>query len=302
MSNSSVVKAAWLSMVLWCQAAGLVMAAPSPLLLAGHGNNRLLVEAQWLNQQLENETLQVVDVRPATAYLAGHIPGAVNIPMKKTFSPVPPLNHVGPVTYIQKLFGDAGISQDTTVVLYDDGEFADAGRVFWVFEVYGHRHIAVLNGGFVNWSQRGFSVSQDVPVPAPKKYVGLIQPERLATKLHTRLAVDDGNKIIIDARSVDEYAGKKSKASRFGHIANAVNVPWDRNLQQRNGVPLLRDRRELESLYEDFPRDKSIITYCNSGRRSSFTYFVLRYLGRDVSHYDGSWKEWGNDVKLPIEK
>jgi thiosulfate/3-mercaptopyruvate sulfurtransferase len=273
-----------------------------PLLGADSLDKRLLVDVAWLQHHRQAETLVVVDVRPAALFWQGHIPGAVNIPVEHTFNSQPPRYRVGSLQSIESLFGQAGIDNHSDVLLYDDGSFVDAGRMFWIFEVYGHRRAAILNGGLPAWKKQGNAVVLQSEIPKAKSFVANIQPERLATKLDTLLAIKDGNKILLDARAGEEYAGKVSKAKRFGHIPNAINFPVTHNLVQVNGVTKLRPQVELEAIYASLDQDKPVITYCNRGKASSFSYFVLRYLGRDVSHYDGSWLEWANDPVLPIEQ
>jgi len=95
---------------------------------------------------------------------------------------------------------------------------------------------------------------------------------------------------------------KKSETQRFAHIPQAVNIPWDENIVRVNGGFVSKTTPELEEIYKAFPKDKKIITYCNKGRKSSFSYFVLRRLGRNVSNYDGLWFEWGGDTDFPAEK
>ncbi len=262
----------------------------------------LTVDADWLKQNLADKNVVVVDTRDREMYLAGHVSGAVNIPVELTFSPREPKDRVANITHIQKLFGDAGIDNHSQVVLYDHGEYINAGRVFWVLEVYGHKYVKLLNGGFKGWVNKQYPISSEQTVVKPRQFIATIQPQHLATRLHTLLAIDDDSKFILDARPEDEYTGKFSQSARAGHIPSAINIPWDRNLHDVDGVPTIKSIEELKQVYKDIDPAKKTITYCNKGKQSSFSYFILRQLGHDVSHYDGSWFEWGNDAKLPIEK
>jgi len=262
----------------------------------------LLVDADWLKQRLTDKDIVVLDVRSRDEYLQGHISGAVNVPVAASFSPTPPRDRVANISNIQKLYGDAGIGADTSVIIYDNGEYINAGRSFWVLEVYGHKRVMLLNGGYPAWLKKQYPVSRKVTTPVPRQFMAAIQPQRLATRLHTLLAIEDDSKLILDARTEDEYSGKISKSSRAGHIPSAINIPWDRNFRDVDGVPTIKSFDELKQVYKDIDKTKKTITYCNKGKQSSFTYFILRQLGYDASHYDGSWYEWSNDTDLPIEK
>lgn len=279
-----------------------VLASTAARVGAATSDKRLLIELSWLQKNLNEPDLVVVDVRPPELYLQGHIPHAVNIPTDLTFQQQGQTDRLGSISEIENLLGAAGIDLQSNVVLYDDGKLVDASRVFWVFEVYGHRRVAVLNEGYAGWIEKGYETSLHVEPRKHKKFVAAIQPDKLATQLHAHLAINDPNKVLIDARSKEEYSGKKSITQRLGHIPTAVSIPWDENIIRVNGGFMSKTLPELEAVYKGLSVDKKIITYCNKGRQSSFTYFVLRRLGRDVSHYDGSWFEWGGDASLPVEK
>jgi thiosulfate/3-mercaptopyruvate sulfurtransferase len=261
---------------------------------------RLLTSSADLVSMKAMPDVVVLDVRDPEMYGAGHIPGAINLPEAKTYRQNGRTDRVGKPAYIQKLFSQAGITQQKRVIIYDDGSFINAGRVFWVLEVYGHTKVQLLDGGFPAWQADGLSVSMEAVSPKPGDFIAMIQPEKLVTKLRMRLATRADKSIILDARSQDEYAGFKSITDRYGHIPQAINIPWGNNVNSGGDFPQMKTFPELQQVYAGLDKNKKILTYCNKGKGSSFAYFVLRQMGLDVAHYDGSWFEWSSDVSLPI--
>jgi len=261
----------------------------------------ILVDVQWLKQHLYDKKFNIVDVRTEEEYRKGHIPGAVNIPVASTNNRVGATDRIGHLQQIQKVFSRAGIRQDNTVVIYDDSKYVDAGRVFWVFEVYGHKQVKLLNGGFPGWSIKGgLPVSKTAPIVQASEYVPLVDPDRLITRLSMRLAIDEMDKYIIDARPAEEYEGVRSRFKRFGHIPTAISIPAQKNFIEVDGIRMLKPYSDLKKLYAD-AEGKKVYTYCNEGKDSSLTYAIIRHLGHDAAHYDGSWHEWGNDPEATIK-
>lgn len=274
----------------------LLLIAPAPAYAANHTS--LTVELAWLRANLPRRDIAVVDTREPHEYAAGHIAGAVNIPVADTFSSGLRGDLLAPISKIKELMRAAGIHNGDHVVLYDDGNFEDAARVFWVLEVYGHEQLSILNHGYAAWSRRDAPVSNQPHARKRSDYVPSVNPRRLATKLSTRLATRSEEVVLIDARSEAEYQGRESIASRHGHIPSARNVPAIELIS--DGEPQFKPLDELARLFSDIPRDKRVITYCNKGKHAAMAYFTLRRLGYDVAAYDGSWYEWGNDLNLPI--
>lgn len=262
----------------------------------------VLVDTQWLIKHQDDPNLIIVDARSEHDYKKGHIRGAVNIPVEDTFNPLIQTDRVGNIKYIAVLFSNAGIRNDHLVVIYDGNSYIDAGRVFWVLEVYGHKKVMLLNGGLEGWqAHSGQALSQKNVELQNSYYVPTMSPHRFVTKFSMRLAVKDKDKLIIDTRSKEDFDGKKSIASRSGHIPSAINIPWTENFIEVDGVRMLKPLDELSSIYDPAIKGKRVILYCNKGKQSSLSYTVLRKLGYDVAHYDGSWFEWGNDSGLPVK-
>jgi thiosulfate/3-mercaptopyruvate sulfurtransferase len=258
----------------------------------------LTVELDWLQSNLASRGVIIVDTREPQEFAAGHIEGAVSIPVADTFRKGDRGDLVAAISEIKALLQAAGIRNDDHIVLYDDGSFLDAARVFWVFEVYGHEHISILNHGFQAWAQRQAPVSTRRHTRQRSDYLPSVNPRRLATKLSTRFAMQNDQIVLIDARTEAEYRGRESVASRRGHIPSARNVPAADLIT--GAEPQIRPLAELADLFDDIPKHKQVITYCNNGKHAAVAYFTLRSLGYDVAAYDGSWYEWGNDLNLPI--
>lgn len=261
----------------------------------------ILVDTSWLATRLQESgsVLLVLDVREPPLYAEGHIPGAVNLPVERTFGGVHN-DRLGSLRDLRELFSATGLRNTDHIVIYDDGMIKDAARMFWVLQTYGHTRVSLLDGGLRAWRGESRGVTRE-PAHRPRSnYVPSIQPRHLATKLATRLSIYHRNVKILDARSEDEFLGLKSKARRYGHIPSAINVPWEKNFSEQAGVRRLLIEEDLQRLYAGF-KGHRVIAYCNRGKESALSYFVLRKMGFEISVYDGSWLEWGNDEQLPIE-
>ena len=249
--------------------------------------------------QESSDHLLIIDVRTADKYQAGHIPGAINLPSEDTFSRRDKTRILS-LNDLRVMFSQLGITNDDHVFLYDNGLLRDAAHVFWTMEVYGHAHVSVLEGGLPGWLKFGGELSRGIEKRPASTYVPSMSPHHLATKLTTRLAIENDSVLILDSRAPVEYRGKKSKAKRYGHITGAVNIPADLNMEQRGGVSRVKSKQQLQSLYAALGKQAQVITYCNRGRDSAMSYLILRNLGYPVAVYDGAWLEWGNDDQLPI--
>jgi thiosulfate/3-mercaptopyruvate sulfurtransferase len=150
--------------------------------------------------------------------------------------------------------------------------------------------------------RQDYLVSGEKPEVVPSQFVPTVDHRRIASKFATRLASLNPRQVVIDARPSQAYRGETSTAKRFGHIPTAISIPVHDNVREENGELLLRKTGELRQLYAGLPKDGKIILYCEIGRVSSTNYLALRELGYDVANYDASWREWGNDFSLPVEK
>lgn len=280
---------AWLSVLLLGVFGSLSVAAED-----------MRVSPRWLNERLGDPSLVIIDAREPDDYRAGHVPGAVNLPELATYRDQGRDGRIIEPGVMQALLRELGATRDATTVVYDDGTLLKGARVFWALEVYGLRKVRLLDQGFAGWRAGGFPITAEVPRPQRSDYVAEIDPRRIATRFTTRLAISNPSQQVIDARSPAAYAGRESKARRFGHIPSAINIPVHEHLASAPDGSALRDLNELASLYAEVRRERSLVLYCDVGRVSAVNYLALRELGYQVANYDASWLEWGNDASLPI--
>lgn len=258
----------------------------------------LRIEASTFNKEKLNYTL--LDTRAKDVYNKGHIIGALNFPIGLTYANMQLNGKLTDPFTMQKIVQNLGLNADDKLVIYDNGSFFDAARLFWALEVYGFKDVKLLNAGYKQWSNKKFETSIQTPTVSKSDYVTIINNNRLATKFTTQIATRNPNQIIIDARPDKAYEGHISSAKRKGHIPKALNIPASHNIDTDNKGTTLKDLSQLKDLYKDIDKKKKIILYCAIGKISATNYFALRELGYNVSNYDASWREWGNDLRLPV--
>jgi thiosulfate/3-mercaptopyruvate sulfurtransferase len=243
---------------------------------------------------------KIIDVRNSQNYSTSHIKGAINFPASLTYHNLSINGKITEPNKMQSIIQSLGIDINDNIVIYDDGTFFDASRVFWALEVYGFKNVKLLNGGFDSWKQLNYETSNEQPKINKSNYIATIDNQKLATKFTTQIATRNNSQIIIDARDYKSYIGQESAAKRFGHIPNAINISAYENLRRIDNNSKLKSFDELTQIYKNLKRDKKIVIYCSVGKIASTNYFALRELGFNVANYDASWKEWGNDFNLPI--
>lgn len=272
---------------------------------------RAVVQADWLEKNLDDPKVVVIEVSTEPGiYERGHIRNSVKITWHTDLVDTVNRDVVSAANF-QKFAQAAGISQDTTVVLYGDKNNWFAAWGAWIFNIYGQKDVRVLDGGRVKWEKDGRALTTAVPTFKAGNFVAKAADKNLRATL-TRdvlpVAKKERKATLIDIRSADEYSGKifapagfQELAVRAGHIPGAINVPWGLNV---NSDGTFKTVAELKKLYADkgVTGADQIITYCRIGERSSLTWFVLsEILGFSrVKNYDGSWTEYGNSVGAPI--
>ena len=278
-----------------------------------YAHPEILVSTAWLAQHLNDPTLRIVESdEDLLLYATGHIPGAQMVDWHADLNDDLVRDYVDRV-HFELLLRAKGIDESTTVVFYGDKNNWWACYAFWVFQLFGFRNMKVLDGGRVKWEQEGRPMVTEASKYAPTKYTAPARDDaRIRAFRDEVLAHTKQGKPLVDVRSPDEYTGKRTHMAEYpqegvlrgGHIPGAKSVPWAR---AANPDGTFKSAAELRAIYEQeigLKKTDDVIAYCRIGERSSHTWFVLTYLlgYETVRNYDGSWTEWGNAVRLPIEK
>ena len=285
---------------------------------SAYPRGEFVATVEWLEAHRTDPDVLLVDVREDDYFDGQLIPGAIRMPWGQ-FRINDTVRNIGGMFVgakkSQEIFGAHGITPGDTVVLYDSVERdggATASYVFWVLDMLGHERMRVLDGGIDAWIDAGGEV---VSTPAQREAMlyqadgDSIRQRREVTGRFIYDRLGDPYYLVLDVRSEAEYMGEKPNVGldgsvlKLGHIPTAFNVDYRYNWSEGEGK-YLKSYQALRELYRGVDPNKGIVTYCHSGRRSSFTYFVLRVMGfEDVLLYDGSWNEWGNRKWFfPVER
>jgi thiosulfate/3-mercaptopyruvate sulfurtransferase len=281
--------------------------------LADYAHPQRLVTTAWLAAHLADPDLVVVESdEDVLLYETGHIPGAVKVDWHTDLNDEVARDYVDGEGFA-RLMSAKGIGRDTTIVFYGDNYNWWAAYALWVATLFGHPDARLLDGGRQKWIEEGRPTTTDVPQrPAADYPVVERDDSRIRAFKDEVLQQVRARGVLVDVRSPGEYEGKlthmpdypQEGAIRAGHIPGAVNVPW-KTAANEDGTFKTAD--ELQKIYlagQGLSADEEIIAYCRIGERSSHTWFVLTHLLglRNVRNYDGSWVEWGNAVRVPIER
>jgi thiosulfate/3-mercaptopyruvate sulfurtransferase len=278
----------------------------------GYAFGEVLVTTDWVADHLEDANIRLVEVSVDTeAYDSGHIPGAIGWSWKKDTQDIL-RRDIPDEAAFEALMSQAGIANETTVVLYGDLDNWFATYAFWLLKLYGHGDVRLLNGGRKKWLAEERQLTTFAPAHNPTSYRAQPRNTNLrALRSFVEASIHHEGRALVDVRSPDEFSGKllapanlpQEGAQRGGHIPGAANIPWSKAVLE-DGT--FKSPVDLKALYEGqgITADKEIIAYCRIGERSSHTWFVLTYLlgYSNVRNYDGSWTEWGSLIGAPIER
>ena len=281
---------------------------PSPE-LAGYAHPERLVTTEWLEAHKGTEGLVVLESNEdVLLYDTGHIPGAIKIDWHTELNDPVVRDYLEGEAFAD-LMSRKGISRDDTIVIYGDKSNWWAAYTLWVFTLFGHQDVRLLNGGRDAWVAQGRPLTNDVPTPPATSYP-VVERDDSQIRAFKEDVLGHLGKPLIDVRSPEEYSGERTHmpaypeegALRGGHIPTAKSIPWATAAEADGRFKSHGDLVDIYLTQQGFEPGEDIITYCRIGERSSHTWFVMKYLlgFTNVKNYDGSWTEWGSAVRVPI--
>ena len=279
----------------------------------GYARPEVLVTTEWLAAHLDDPRIRIIESdEDVLLFDTGHIPNAQKVDWHADLNDPLVRDYISSEKF-QELLRSKGIDEDTTVVFYGDKNNWWATYAFWVFQLFGFTNARVLDGGRTKWEKEGRPMVTDVKTFPPTTYRAPPRDDaRIRAFKDEVLEHMRARRPLIDVRSPEEFSGQRTHMAEYpqegvlrgGHIPGAKNVPWAR---AANPDGSFKSADELRQLYESdagLRKSDDVVAYCRIGERSSHTWFVLSYLlgYANVRNYDGSWTEWGNSVRAPIEK
>lgn len=271
---------------------------------AGYARPELLVDTAWVAQHLADANVRIVDMR-ARGYADGHIPEAVFLDNNWIRNPKAPPTFLPTPQEFEALMSRLGIGNSTRVVAYDDRGGIYAARLWWILNYYGHTNVALLDGGWTQWTAQKRPTSTTAPVVTPATFAVKAGTVKVATADQVKAAINDRRVKLIDARTQGEIDGKDLRnIRRGGFIESSIPVYWEDTLDPV--AKTFKPAAEITKLYRDkgITAKDEVTVYCQVGMRASHDLFTLALVGHDLSklsNYYGAWEEWGNRDDTPIK-
>ena len=280
--------------------------------LENYAHPERLVTTDWLAEHLGDDGLVVIESNEdVLLYRTGHIPGAHHVDWHLDLNDDVMRDYVSPEAFAA-MCSARGITPDSTVVVYGDNFNWWAAYALWVFSLFGHADVRLLDGGRAKWVAEGRAMTTDATEVTPSTYPVVPRDDATIRAFKEDVLKHIGNGPLVDVRSPGEFSGEllhmpdypQEGVQRGGHVPTAQNVPWKRAANDDGSFKSVDDLRGIYEGELGMKAGDDVITYCRIGERSSHTWFVLTHLlgFENVRNYDGSWVEWGNAVRVPIEK
>ena len=290
----------------------MTLAADSAPKLQAYAHPERLVTTDWLAEHLGDDGLVVIESNEdVLLYRTGHIPGAHHVDWHLDLNDDVMRDYVSPEAFAA-MCSARGITPDSTVVVYGDNFNWWAAYALWVFSLFGHADVRLLDGGRAKWVAEGRDMTTDATAATPSTYPVVPRDDETIRAFKEDVLKHIDNGPLVDVRSPGEFSGEllhmpdypQEGVQRGGHVPTAQNVPWKRAANDDGSFKSVDDLRGIYEGELGMKAGDDVITYCRIGERSSHTWFVLTHLlgFEHVRNYDGSWVEWGNAVRVPIEK
>jgi thiosulfate/3-mercaptopyruvate sulfurtransferase len=279
----------------------------------GYANPDILVSTDWVAEHLNDPNVRIAESNEdELLYPSGHIPGAVQIDWTRDLNDPVKRDYIDQDAF-EALMSRYGITPETTVVFYGDKSNWWAAYALWVFQLFGHTNVKLMDGGRLKWEQEDRDLTREVPTYTATEYKAQARDDSKVRAFRDEVLKHiEANGPLVDVRSPAEFNGEllhmanypQEGALRGGHIPGAKNIPWSKAANEDGTFKAANELKAIYAEENNITGDGEVITYCRIGERSSHSWFVLKYLlGYDnVRNYDGSWTEWGNSVNVPIEK
>ena len=277
---------------------------------AEYADGTRLVSTDWVAEHAGDPGLVIVESdEDVLLYETGHIPGAVKVDWHTELNDPVTRDYVDGEGFAA-LMSAKGISREDTIVVYGDKSNWWAAYALWVFTLFGHEDVRLMDGGRAKWQAEGREMTTEKPKPAPTGYPVVERDDSVIRAFLPEVRDSLGELPLIDVRSPEEYTGERTHmpaypeegALRGGHIPGAKSMPWGKAANEDGTFKSAAELKELYTEQAGLGESEEVIAYCRIGERSSHTWFVLKHLlgYSNVRNYDGSWTEWGNVVGVPI--